>query len=84
VRSDFSDPGLRADGLEVVDMLRREEFLDVGEGYEDDDCESDSKETDGSMTEALSKDDKNGESLPVLKIGSFARYAHRKQRTSGF
>jgi len=75
----FTDPGLRTDGWAVVKLSREDECLDADSGTEDSDCESDPEQA----SESAPEEDVDGqreserESLPVLTIGSFARYAQR-------
>ena len=59
--------------------LREDEYLDVDGGSEDSDCESSLEQAGESAPEeqvgGIGKRKSERESLPVLTIGSFARYA---------
>jgi len=63
----------------VVKPLREDEFLDADGGSGDSDYESDLEQASGSAPEeqvdGIGKRKSERESLPVLTIGSFARYA---------
>ena len=67
---DFCD-----DGWTVVEPHRENERLEISNGFEDSDYESDSEQIGGSAPQEQD-DEKKGserESLPVLVTGSFAR-----------
>ena len=68
--------GFRADGWAVVESLREDECLDADSGTEDSDCESGPEQVNESAPEEDldGKRESERESLPVLAIGSFARY----------
>jgi len=72
-------PGFRTDGWTVLKLSREDECLDADSGTEDSDYESDPEQA----SESAPEEDVDGqrelerESLPVLTIGSFARYAQR-------
>ena len=61
-------------------MYREGEGFDTGEGSEDSDYENSSEEASGSGLEVQDdrKEEVKLESLPLLIVGSFARYAHRR------
>ena len=69
-----------SDGWVVVKMHREGESLNADEGSDDSDYESSPEQTSDSTPEAQDKEQKGTEpeSLPVLTIGSFARYIHRR------
>ena len=62
-----------ADDRVVVKMYREHECPETGEGSEDSDCESVPEPAAGSSPEE--NEEKESEPLPVLTVGSFARYA---------
>ena len=66
-------------------MYKEGECSTVGEGTEDSDCESIPEETSGSPSEVRTDEGEGTEpaSLPVLTVGSFARYAYRRECYSG-
>ena len=69
-----------ADGWVVVRIHREGDGFDTGEECEDSDCESSSEQTSESVLKV--KDDSKGElkpeSLPLLSVGSFSRYAYHR------
>lgn len=70
--------GFRINALAVVKMYREDECPDTGDGSEDSDCESILEQVTTSSPEAQvdEKEEKEPESIPVLTLGSFARYMH--------
>ena len=69
----------RTDGLVVVRMHPEGEGFGAGEESEDSDCESSSEQVSGSAPGVRDdiKEEVKPESLPLLTVGSFARYARR-------
>ena len=68
-------PAFCNDSWVVVKLYREAECLDIGNGSEDSDCESDSEQA-GKSAPQEQDDRKKGsgrEPLPVLVTGSFAR-----------
>jgi len=68
--------GFRADGWAVVGSLREDECLDADSGTEGSDFEGGLEQASESALEedVDGKRESERESLPVLTIGSFARY----------
>ena len=67
-----------ADGQTVVKMCREGEYPSAGDGSDDSDCEGEPEHIGEFALEAqvgMPEDTKRGP-LPVLALGSFARYAH--------
>ena len=63
----------------MVRMHPEGEGFETGEEFEDSDCESNSEQACGSAPKVQDdrKEDVKPESLPLLTVGSFARYACR-------
>ena len=70
-----------ADDPVVVKICRGEECSEIGEGSEDSDCESIPDPAAVSLPDE--NEEKEPEPLPVLTVGSFARYAQTLRRGSG-
>ena len=63
----------------MVKVYQKDKRPDAGEGTEESDCEDTPESADASSPEAQVNEEevKGAESLPVLTLGSFARYARK-------
>ena len=73
-------PNFCADSGVVVRMHREGDGFDTGEESEDSDCESSLEQASESAPEVQDdrKEEAKPESLPLLTVGSFVRYAYRR------